>query len=120
MTARIIVQKRVDLRLMFSLPAVLRLIIAVVILNFAAPAQNFVDIKPSPQQVAWQDLEFGVIIHFGTNTFLDREWGTALPIRGYSIRPILILSSGCAQLKLLARNTWSSSLNTTTVSVCGQ
>lgn len=40
-----------------------------------AQAQNFVDIKPSPQQVAWQDLEFGVIIHFGTNTFLGREWG---------------------------------------------
>lgn len=46
-----------------------------------APAQNFVDIKPSPQQVEWQDLEFGVIIHFGTNTYLDREWGdgTASP-----------------------------------------
>jgi alpha-L-fucosidase len=38
-------------------------------------AQNFTDIKPSPQQVEWQDLEFGVLIHFGTNTFLDREWG---------------------------------------------
>lgn len=38
-------------------------------------AQNFTDIKPSPQQVQWQDLEFGVLIHFGTNTFLDREWG---------------------------------------------
>ena len=39
------------------------------------------DIRPAPYQVAWQDLEFGVIIHFSTNTFLDREWGdgTASP-----------------------------------------
>ncbi|WP_051064808.1 hypothetical protein [Xanthomonas sp. SHU 166] len=50
----------------------------------AAPpllAENFAEVKPLPQQVAWQDLEFGVIVHFGTNTFLDREWGdgTASP-----------------------------------------
>ena len=41
----------------------------------SATAQNFVDIKPSPQQTHWEDLRFGVIVHFGTNTFLDREWG---------------------------------------------
>jgi alpha-L-fucosidase len=39
------------------------------------------DIRPAPYQVSWQDLEFGVIVHFSTNTFLDREWGdgTASP-----------------------------------------
>ncbi len=44
-------------------------------------AQNAADVSPSPQQTEWQDLEFGVIIHFSTNTFLDREWGdgTASP-----------------------------------------
>src|SRR5690348_2998484 len=41
----------------------------------AQTVQNAVDVKPSPQQVAWQDLEFGVIIHFGPNTFLNQEWG---------------------------------------------
>jgi alpha-L-fucosidase len=40
-----------------------------------ALGQNFSEIKPSPQQMAWQDMEIGVIFHFGTNTFLDREWG---------------------------------------------
>ncbi len=56
---------------------------AAVLLASCAPlsAQNAVDLKPSPQQVAWQDLEFGVILHFGPNTFLNQEWGdgTASP-----------------------------------------
>jgi alpha-L-fucosidase len=49
--------------------------VAVFFLGRSGDAQNFSEIKPAPQQVAWQDLEFGVIIHFSTNTFLNREWG---------------------------------------------
>lgn len=40
-----------------------------------ALGQNFSEIKPRPQQVEWQDLEIGVIVHFGLNTFTDKEWG---------------------------------------------
>jgi alpha-L-fucosidase len=50
-------------------------ILAAVFVAASLHAQNFSEIKPSPQQTAWQDLEFGVILHFSTNTFLDREWG---------------------------------------------
>ena len=48
---------------------------------FSSAQDSAGDIRPAPYQVAWQDLEFGVIIHFSTNTFLDREWGdgTASP-----------------------------------------
>lgn len=48
---------------------------ATLLATSSARAQNFSEIKPAPQQTAWQDLEFGVILHFSTNTFLDREWG---------------------------------------------
>ncbi len=61
------------------MPKSMRLVgLVVAVFSFglaAARARNFADVKPSPQQIEWQDLEFGVLIHFGTNTFLDREWG---------------------------------------------
>jgi alpha-L-fucosidase len=66
------VKKRVDI---WSLRPRPRLFAAMTTLNFAEMAQNVVDLKPWPLQSEWQDLEFGVIIHFGTNTSLDREWG---------------------------------------------
>jgi alpha-L-fucosidase len=58
------------------------LLVAIACIGLTSAAQDSSgDIRPAPYQVAWQDLEFGVILHFSTNTFLDREWGdgTASP-----------------------------------------
>ena len=60
---------------MYNFPPLARICFLILIVCSPLPGQSFSDLKPSPQQLAWQDLEFGVILHFGTNTFLDREWG---------------------------------------------
>jgi hypothetical protein len=55
-------------------------------LGATALAQNAVDVKPSPQQTQWQDLEFGVILHFGTNNSSTESGEMGRPIQRSSTR----------------------------------
>ena len=36
---------------------------------------EYVQILPSPRQLALQETEFYAFVHFTVNAFTDREWG---------------------------------------------
>ena len=36
--------------------------------------------RPSPAQLAWQRDELAMFLHFGVNTFTDREWGDGMEV----------------------------------------
>lgn len=43
--------------------------------SLKAVVQQAANITPSPRQLRWQQLELTGFIHFGVNTFTNKEWG---------------------------------------------
>jgi len=38
--------------------------------------QTLTQVRPEERQIVWQELGFTAFLHFGINTFTNREWGT--------------------------------------------
>ena len=54
---------------------VLSMLLAVLACQQPASPPAPVEPVPSPEQLAWQELEYYAFVHFNMNTFTDMEWG---------------------------------------------
>lgn len=54
-------------------------------------------VVPSKRQLAWFDTGFYAFMHFGVNTYTDREWETGRKTRASSIRRSWTAASGPGQ-----------------------
>jgi alpha-L-fucosidase len=54
--------------------------------GIARPSQATSEVAPNKAQKAWMELGFGMFVHFGINTYYDKEWsdGTLDP---YKVNP---------------------------------
>ena len=43
---------------------------------------------PSKAQLAWHEMEYYLFMHFGPNTFTDKEWGKGTSRKMFLIPPI--------------------------------
>ncbi len=72
-------------------------------------------VTPSERQMAWQQGEYYIFVHFGRNTFYGREWGTGkLDIKKFN--PVLLATGtaiGYKEIKRLAAITVNLTLTVT-------
>ena len=60
---------------MYQFSKIRSLIGILFLLSFLTPLLLVAQPKPSARQLAWQQRELTMFVHFTVNTFTDKEWG---------------------------------------------